>query len=42
MTCLLGLEGIDVRLHQHVGQNQVLEARNFLRAAAFIVVLERL
>lgn len=39
---LLRVERVDGRLHEHVGQHQVLEARGAPRAARLVVVLEGL
>ena len=39
---LLGIEGIDVRLHQHIGQDQVLETSGSAWRPRLVVVLERL
>jgi hypothetical protein len=38
---LLTVEGVDVGLHEHVRQYQVLEARRPSRRSALVVVLER-
>ena len=37
----LRIEGVDARLHEHVGENKVLEAGRPPGTAAFVVILER-
>lgn len=37
---LLGIEGVHIALHQHVGQNQILEALDASHCASLIIVLE--
>lgn len=39
---LLRIEGIDVRLHEHVGQHQVLEAHRTSQIPGFVIVFEGL
>lgn len=41
-THLLRVKGVDPRLHQHVGEDEVLQTRGSPRAAGLVVVLESL